>query len=198
MKCRAPITTALLSVGLGACGLYAGVHGGGSFPTSGPARGVWASQVGGEFLANLGDGALQVGWSLEGRATQPVGSRRADGTVWAVGGHVGGGTATDRRKRAVSFAGRAEFGLPISAPAAERVDWYAGAHLSLPIWLSRTERPEERNRTLQFVSTSVELIPYLRFRLFLGDVLGPDPWIDPDLSVGLSVRIRIGSHLLDL
>jgi hypothetical protein len=137
----------------------------------------------------LNDDGLLLGASLESRGEVDLGSR------WESGVMLGWGSGPAAIGGRVGFEAYGEFGTPLYATLFRRGDLYAGAALSVPIHFGSPRHVVDLNESTWVLTRRFEIVPLLRTRLHRDrTVAGATLW-RTDLSLGVSLRLRMFSDL---
>lgn len=188
MSRAACVLVVLASLSAG-CGAELGVLGGVA-PRDGHAVATGRLAASTKLGSPANERGLLIGMELESRAEADVGASWNSGLMFgwgvnpaAIGGRLG-------------WEAYAEIGTPLDQTLFQDGDLYMGLALGVPIRLGPARQVADLNESTWILMQRIELVPLLRARLAYDAGPGHAQQWSPEISLGLSLRVRVFSDLL--
>ena len=180
---------ALLANMLCSCALQAGVSVGHTWIDR-AARDpwTWGGQLQPRVLLSAPQGDWHIGAELAGHAQEPGGSVTSGGLQL--------GRAVDLSAR-TQLTVLADVGAPLGW-STQVTGYYAGLSFELPIALGSGSDPVSLNRNYRFADQEAAVVPFVRLRRYDFAVTGMRREPGYELAVGIALRMRLMSDLIDL
>ena len=184
---RSAVYITALAVLATGCGADLGVLGGWT-PRSGHAVAAGRLAASTKLGTPANEHGALIGIELESHAEEDVGSSWNAGLML---GYGNGPAAIDGR---VGWELYGEFGTPLRQTVFEHGDLYSGLSFALPIRVGAPRHVADTNESTWVLMQRLEVVPLVRTRLYRDRRTEAD--VRFELSLGLSVRLRVFSDLL--